>query len=119
MRFAVLGHKFALTTLLLWLVGTVLALLWAVPIIWMISTSFKLPGDIMKLEIEWLPNPATLDNYQRVLQEPVLSLVLQQHRGVNCRHPRKHRVGRAYGLCTGAACTSPAKALCLACSSPS
>ncbi len=72
MRFAVLGHKFALTTLLFWLVGTVLALLWAVPIIWMISTSFKLPGDIMKLEIEWLPNPATLDNYQRVLQEPVL-----------------------------------------------
>ena len=27
----------------------------------------------MKLEIEWLPNPATLDNYQHVLcQEPVL-----------------------------------------------
>lgn len=72
MRIKIGGRKVALTTLLIWLMGTILVVLWAVPIIWMVATSFKQPGDILKLEIEWLPNPATLENYQRVLQEPVL-----------------------------------------------
>lgn len=64
-------RKITLTTLVGWLLGTALTLLWAVPIIWMLSTSFKVPGQILKIEVEWIPRPISLENYQRVFQEPV------------------------------------------------
>jgi multiple sugar transport system permease protein len=65
------GNKVTLPTAALWTVGTAFALLWAVPVLWMLSTSFKQPGRIMSLEVEWLPWPVTLENYQRIFQEPV------------------------------------------------
>jgi multiple sugar transport system permease protein len=58
-----------LGTLPVWLIGLVIALLWAMPFVWMISTSLKFPGDVMTVDVEWLPRRATLDNYIKVFTE--------------------------------------------------
>ncbi len=52
-----------------WLVGMVIALLWAMPFVWMISTSLKFPGDVMTVDVEWLPRRATLGNYEKIFTE--------------------------------------------------
>lgn len=46
-----------------WLFGLAVASLWIMPFVWMISTSFKYPGDVMTVEIEWLPRRVTFQNY--------------------------------------------------------
>jgi len=46
-----------------WLFGLAVAALWIMPFIWMISTSFKYPGDVMTAEIEWFPRSVTFENY--------------------------------------------------------
>jgi multiple sugar transport system permease protein len=58
-----------LGTLPVWVVGIVIALLWAMPFVWMVSTSLKFPGDVMTVEVEWLPRRVTLDNYIKVFTE--------------------------------------------------
>ena len=58
-----------LGTLPVWLIGLVIALLWAMPFVWMISTSLKFPGDVMTVDVEWLPRRVTLDNYAKVFTE--------------------------------------------------
>jgi len=56
-----------------WLIGLVIAVLWAMPFVWMVSTSLKFPGDVMTADIEWLPHRLTFGNYVRVFNEyPVL-----------------------------------------------
>jgi len=56
-----------------WLVGLVIAVLWAMPFVWMVSTSLKFPGDVMTTDIEWLPHRLTFENYVRIFNEyPVL-----------------------------------------------
>jgi len=52
-----------------WLVGLCVAVLWAMPFVWMISTSLKFPGDVMTVDIEWLPRRVTLDNYAKMFSE--------------------------------------------------
>jgi len=58
-----------LGTLPVWLVGIVIAVLWALPFVWMISTSLKFPGDVMTVDVEWLPRRVTFDNYVKVFSE--------------------------------------------------
>jgi len=56
-----------------WLIGLVIAALWAMPFVWMVSTSLKFPGDVMTVDVEWLPHRLTFGNYVRVFNEyPVL-----------------------------------------------
>jgi multiple sugar transport system permease protein len=56
-----------------WLGGLLIALLWGAPFVWMVSTSLKLPGEVMTVDIEWLPRHVTFDNYRRIFAEyPVL-----------------------------------------------
>jgi ABC-type glycerol-3-phosphate transport system permease component len=47
----------------IWLLGLAVAALWIMPFVWMISTSFKYPGDVMTADIEWLPRRVTFQNY--------------------------------------------------------
>jgi len=47
----------------IWLFGLAVAALWVMPFVWMISTSFKYPGDVMSVDIEWLPRRITFQNY--------------------------------------------------------
>lgn len=58
--------------LMIWPLGMAVAVLWALPFIWMVSTSFKYPGDVMTQDIEWLPSRVTLSNYIKVFEYPVL-----------------------------------------------
>ena len=60
-----------LGTAALWAFGTLLALVWLAPILWMVSTSFKPPGQVMTVEIEWLPRTPTLENYETVFRRPM------------------------------------------------
>lgn len=55
-----------------WLLGMALALVWAMPFFWMISTSLKRPEDVMTPQIEWLPRAVTFDNYLKVFEFPIL-----------------------------------------------
>ncbi|TPN09901.1 carbohydrate ABC transporter permease [Mesorhizobium sp. B2-3-3] len=58
--------------LLIWPLGMAVAVLWALPFVWMVSTSFKFPGDVMTRDIEWLPRRVTFDNYIKVFDYPVV-----------------------------------------------
>lgn len=58
--------------LFIWPLGMAVAVLWGLPFVWMVSTSFKYPGDVMTVDIEWLPSRVTLDNYIKVFEYPVL-----------------------------------------------
>jgi multiple sugar transport system permease protein len=64
-------RPFGLTlgTVPVWLGGLLVALAWGAPFVWMVSTSLKLPGEVMTVDIEWLPRHATLDNYRRIFSE--------------------------------------------------
>ncbi|MEQ1517342.1 MAG: carbohydrate ABC transporter permease [Usitatibacteraceae bacterium] len=46
-----------------WLIGLAFAALWIMPFVWMVSTSFKYPGDVMTADIEWFPRRWTFQNY--------------------------------------------------------
>ncbi|MFK7692979.1 carbohydrate ABC transporter permease [Paenibacillus sp. HJGM_3] len=48
------------------LVIGVFAVLMIVPYLWMISTSFKVNGDVFKYPIDWIPNTFHWDNYKKV-----------------------------------------------------
>jgi multiple sugar transport system permease protein len=56
----------------IWLIGMFIAVLWALPFVWMVSTSLKFPADVMTVDIEWLPRRVTLANYEKVFEYPVL-----------------------------------------------
>lgn len=58
--------------LLLWALGLVIAFLWVLPFVWMVSTSLKPPGEVMTRHIEWIPRHITLENYVTVFEKPVL-----------------------------------------------
>jgi multiple sugar transport system permease protein len=58
--------------LFIWPLGMAVAILWALPFVWMVSTSFKFPGDVMTKDIEWLPHRITLNNYIKVFDYPVI-----------------------------------------------
>src|SRR5262245_50578768 len=59
-----------------WLLGTIMAILWAAPFVWMVSTSLKLPSQVMTVDIEWLPHEVTLENYAKVLKYPIVQWAL-------------------------------------------
>jgi multiple sugar transport system permease protein len=47
----------------IWLAGLAVAAMWIMPFVWMVSTSFKFPSDVMTADIEWFPHRFTLQNY--------------------------------------------------------
>ncbi|MGH2532995.1 MAG: carbohydrate ABC transporter permease [Thermomicrobiales bacterium] len=57
--------------IVLWLLGMLVVLAWAAPFIWMVSTSVKLPGQIMTRDIEWIPRQVTGENYAKVFEQPI------------------------------------------------
>lgn len=58
--------------ILAWIVGLGLAFLWAIPFIWMISTSLKPSAEILTTDIEWLPRTVTFENYDKVFDYDIL-----------------------------------------------
>ncbi len=58
--------------LAVWIIGTTIALVWAAPFFWMVSTSFKFPSDVMTASIEWIPRRVTIDNYVKIFEYPIV-----------------------------------------------
>lgn len=58
-------------TWLVWAAGMALAVAWALPLVWMVSTSIKPPGQVMTRTVEWLPRAVTTENYAKVMRKPV------------------------------------------------
>lgn len=58
--------------LMIWPLGMAVAVLWALPFVWMVSTSLKYPGDVMTTDIEWLPHRITFENYIKVFEYPIV-----------------------------------------------
>ena len=65
-------RRLGLVDLPIWLFGMGIAILWAMPFVWMVSTSLKYPEDVMTADIEWFPHRVTLNNYIKVFQYSVV-----------------------------------------------
>jgi multiple sugar transport system permease protein len=55
----------------IWILGLFIAIVWILPFVWMVSTSFKPAKEVMTKEIEWFPRHIVLDNYEKVFEYPV------------------------------------------------
>lgn len=58
----------------LYVLLTVIALLIILPLLWMLSTSFKPKSEWFLPQIYWVPRTFTLDNYQKILDNPTLPI---------------------------------------------
>jgi multiple sugar transport system permease protein len=65
-------RRLSLVDVPIWLLGMGVAVLWAMPFVWMVSTSFKYPEDVMTADIEWFPHRFTIDNYVKVFHYSVV-----------------------------------------------
>lgn len=52
-----------------------IALLIIIPLLWMLSTSFKIKSQLFTKEIYWIPKVFTLENYTKILNNPSLPIV--------------------------------------------
>lgn len=52
--------------------GSLVAL---IPLLWALSTSFKIPGKEFAIPIEWIPDPPTLGNYIELFTNPIIDFV--------------------------------------------
>jgi multiple sugar transport system permease protein len=58
----------------LYVLLTVIALLIILPLVWMVSTSFKPKSEWFLPQIYWIPRTFTFDNYQKILDNPTLPI---------------------------------------------
>ncbi|MBK9050567.1 MAG: carbohydrate ABC transporter permease [Chloroflexi bacterium] len=65
-----IGQRIILYTLLI-----LIALLVLMPMVWMLSTSFKPKSQWFLPEIHWIPKTFTLDNYEKILNNPSLPIM--------------------------------------------
>lgn len=70
------GTTLAVKDVPVWLIGIFFVGLWALPFVWMVSTSFKPAAQVMTADVEWLPREVTLDNYRKVFEYPILTWAL-------------------------------------------
>ena len=69
-------RRFRPFSALIWAAGMAAAVAWALPLVWMVSTSVKPPGQVLTRTVEWLPRAVTFENYAKVLQKPVAHWLL-------------------------------------------
>jgi len=60
--------------LILYIILTAIALLIILPLLWMLSTSLKPKSEWFLPQIYWVPRTFTLDNYQKILDNPTLPI---------------------------------------------
>lgn len=69
-------RRIRLATWVMWAAGMAFALAWALPLVWMVSTSVKPPGQVLTRTVEWLPRTVTMQNYAKVMEKPVVHWLL-------------------------------------------
>jgi multiple sugar transport system permease protein len=52
----------------------VIALIFLLPLFWMLSTSLKRKKDLFTRDIQWIPNPISFESYQTILSNPTLPI---------------------------------------------
>jgi multiple sugar transport system permease protein len=55
---------------LLYIILILVALIFLIPLFWLLSTSLKPPAQLFTREIEWLPRTFTLENYAKLFADP-------------------------------------------------
>jgi len=65
-----------LLNFVVWGAGMAFALIWAVPLIQMITTSIKPPGEVLAHALSWVPLHPTIQPYVDVFQKPVLGWLI-------------------------------------------
>jgi multiple sugar transport system permease protein len=67
-----------------WAVGAVLILVWSLfPILWIVSLSFKPPGEVVGGDPTFLPRTWTLSNYENVFQTDLFTSALRNSIGIS------------------------------------
>jgi multiple sugar transport system permease protein len=62
-------------SLLMWLIFLPLAAIVVVPVAYMFSMAFTLESNQLKFPIEWIPQPATMNNFVTIFVDPQLPIV--------------------------------------------
>ena len=65
-------NKLKISDIPIWTIGTIISIIWFMPFIWMLSTSLKLPENVITKEIIWFPEEITFGNYIRMLEFPII-----------------------------------------------
>lgn len=63
------GQKW-IKKILIYFTLSFVTLIVVIPLIWMLSTSFKLKSQLFTKEIYWIPKEVTLENYTKILDNP-------------------------------------------------
>lgn len=74
-RFRAFRLKKTMRGLLLYATLCAVAFIILIPLLWMLSTSFKIKSQVITLHIHWIPQPFTWANYQYDLNNPLLPVV--------------------------------------------
>ena len=61
--------KLSASQVMLHIVMIIISVLLIFPVIWMVSSSLKLPTDLFSNDIKVIPNPVSFDSYRTVLHE--------------------------------------------------
>ncbi|MDG2198010.1 MAG: carbohydrate ABC transporter permease [SAR324 cluster bacterium] len=72
MNYKINLNKLKISNIPIWSIGTIISIIWFMPFIWMLSTSLKLPENVITKEIIWLPKEITFGNYVRMLEFPII-----------------------------------------------
>ena len=59
-----MSKKSKIGSIFFYIIATLIALAMLVPLLWMVSTSFKTKGALMALPIQWIPKKPTLDSFK-------------------------------------------------------
>ena len=70
------ARRMTLADVPIWIVGMVVAAMWAAPFLWMVSTSLKNPHELAVYPIIWIPDPIRWDNYAAAFQRAEFSRFL-------------------------------------------
>jgi len=65
-------NKLKISDIPIWTIGTIISIIWFMPFIWMLSTSLKLPENVITKDIIWFPEEITFGNYIRMLEFPII-----------------------------------------------
>jgi len=68
----VFGRRIYAGDALLWVIGMSVTLIWIVPLVWMILSSFKPEGEILTKTPQLLPSEFVLNHYLTIFKQPVL-----------------------------------------------
>lgn len=63
-------NLFILQRVLLYIIMILIALIFLIPLAWMLSTSFKPPSQLFTRELQWIPTTFTWENYSRLFGNP-------------------------------------------------